>query len=179
MKLYEGMFLIDNAEVRSDWSAAKALVTGTLEKHGANVRSARRWDERRLAYSINKKNRATYLLAYYEMEGAASEALRRDFDLSEKVLRYLILSAESVPEQELELSQAEAAEGFTIPPPPDDDFLEAESAVEEVPDDDDDDRGRGDRRRRGRRSDDEGDSDLDSDDDSSNRRRGPRASEED
>lgn len=128
MKLYEGMFLLDNDVVRSDWASAKALVTGTLEKHGGVVRSVRRWDERRLAYPIGKKNRATFLLCYYELPGAAAETVRRDFDLSEKVLRYLILSAPAVPEKELELSQAEMAADFTVPPPPDDDFREPDAA---------------------------------------------------
>lgn len=131
MKLYEGMFLLDNNEVRNDWKAAKALVTGTLEKHGANVITARRWDERRLAYPIKGRNRATYLLCYFEAPPSVSETLRRDFDLSEKILRYLILSAELVPEQERELSQAELAEGFVPPPPPEDDFQESEEASSE------------------------------------------------
>lgn len=126
MKLYEGMFLLDNNEVRNDWKAAKALVTGTLEKHGANVITARRWDERRLAYPIKKRNRATYLLCYFEADPSTSEILRRDFDLSEKILRYLILSAEAVPDEERELSQAELADDFSVPAPPEDDFLESE-----------------------------------------------------
>lgn len=148
MKLYEGMFLIDNDEVRSDWNGAKALVTGTLAKHGAVLRAARRWDERRLAYPIKKKNRATYLLAYFELDPAASETLRRDFDLSEKILRYLILSAPAVPEPELALTQAETAEGFIVPAPPDDDFREPEASIQS---DFDFDEGRGPRRpRRGR-----------------------------
>ncbi len=139
MKLYEGMFLLDNNEVRSDWKAAKALVTGTLEKHGANVITARRWDERRLAYPIRKRNRATYLLCYFEADPSVSEVLRRDFDLSEKVLRYLILSAEAVPDQERQLSEAELADDFVVPPPPEDDFLESEqetAAVAETSDGD-------------------------------------------
>jgi ribosomal protein S6 len=148
VKLYEGMFLVDNDEVRNDWNGAKALVTGTLEKHGGVIQTARRWDERRLAYPIKKKNRATYLLTYFELEPGASETLRRDLDLSEKILRYLILSVSAVPEKELELTEAETAEGFTVPAPPDDDFREPDTSPQA---DFDFDEGRGPRRpRRGR-----------------------------
>lgn len=147
MKLYEGMFLIDNDVVRSDWTAAKALVTGTLEKHGGVIRSVRRWDERRMAYPMRKKNRATYLLCYYELDPAASETVRRDIDLSEKILRYLILSAAAVPEKELELSKAEMAADFSVPAPPDDDFREPDSGAQADFDLDD---GRERRPRRGR-----------------------------
>lgn len=131
MKLYEGMFLIDNVEVRNDWASAKALVTGIIEKHGGVVRAARRWDERRLAYPIDKRNRATYLLTYYEIGSDVAEAVRRDLDLSEKVMRYLILSAAQVPAKELELSELELAEGFTVPEPPADDFQEPDTGQQQ------------------------------------------------
>jgi hypothetical protein len=53
--------------------------------------------------------------------------MRRDFELDERVLRYLILGAEALPEGELEKSQAEMVEGFSVPPPPpDEEFVESE-----------------------------------------------------
>ena len=122
--LYEGMFLLDNQVVREDWKKAKALVTDVLEKHGGQVKCARRWDERKLAYPIRNRHRATYLLAYYEIGGDAVPNLRRDFDLSERVLRYLILQRDAVPEGEMELAGAEQASDFTVPAPPPDDAPE-------------------------------------------------------
>ena len=120
-QLYEGMFLLDNQAVRADWGQAKAAVTDALAKHGGTVRTARRWDERRLAYPIKGRKRATYLLTYFEQDGAQSQALRRDLEIDERVLRYLILSVEELPEGELEKSQAELESGFSVPPPPTDD----------------------------------------------------------
>ncbi len=119
--LYEGMFLLDNQVVREDWKRAKSLVTDTLAKHGAKVVSARRWDERRLAYPIRRRQRGTFCLAYFESAGDTLPVLRRDLDLSENVLRYLMLRCESVPATERELAQAEDAAGFSVPPPPADD----------------------------------------------------------
>ena len=80
--------------------------------------SSRRWDERRLAYPIRHRNRATFLLTFCELDPGMMADLRRDLDISETILRYLILSTESVPEKELELSAAEQATGFEIPEPP-------------------------------------------------------------
>lgn len=125
-KTYEAMFLLDNELVRENWGEAKSLVSSTVEKHGGQVLSARRWDERRLAYPIKGKNRATYLLAYCEIDGENLVALRRDLDLSERVLRYLITSTPEVPEPELELAKGELAPDFAIPPPPDDDAIDVE-----------------------------------------------------
>ena len=122
---YEGMFLLDNQVVREDWKKAKGIVTDTLKKHGAKILSARRWDERRLAYPIQRRRRATFFLTFYEMANAGIGPLRRDLELNENVLRYLILAQEAVPAGELELAAAEDAAGFAVPAPPPDDAPDA------------------------------------------------------
>lgn len=128
--LYEGMYLVDNDVVREDWTKAKALVTGAVEKHGGKVITARRWDERRLAYRISGKRRATYLLSYFEIEKDALPLMTRDLELNEHVLRYLQLAVDKVPETEFELTEAEGAADFTVPAPPGDDYVEEEVAVQ-------------------------------------------------
>lgn len=140
-RIYEGMILVDNAVVREGWDKAKSLVTSLLEKHGAKVLSARRWDERRLAYPIGGKNRATFLLAYYNIEVDAIPAMRRDFELNESVLRAMEVVVEAIPESEAEHVAAEGAADFKVPTPPDDDHVDF---VEEP---EGDFRGRDDRRR--------------------------------
>jgi small subunit ribosomal protein S6 len=119
------MFLLDNQVVREDWKKAKGIVTDALKKHGAKVVCARRWDERRLAYPIHRRRRATFCIAYYEMGNAGIGPLRRDLELNENVLRYLILAKESVPAGELDLAAAEDAAGFAVPAPPPDDAPDA------------------------------------------------------
>lgn len=128
--LYEAMFLLDNQVVREDWKKAKGIVTGLLEKHGAKVHSARRWDERKLAYPIKKKNRATYLLTYTEIPNTGIDPLRRDLEISEDVLRYLFLTAEEVPQEELDLASAELSDDFIVPEPPADDHVDEEEEPE-------------------------------------------------
>lgn len=122
--LYESMFLLDNAVVREGWNKAKAVVTDALEKHGAKVTTIRRWDERKLAYTMRGKNRGTYALCYFTMGNEHIAAMRREFDLNERVLRYLILCADEVPATETELAAAEHAADFVVPPPPPDDMVE-------------------------------------------------------
>ncbi len=141
-KTYEGMFLLDNRVVRENWNVAKAIVTDLLEKHGGKVLTARRWDERQLAYPIKKRNRATFMLAYYEIGSEGITTLRRDLDLSEQILRYLLLAVDAVPEGETELAEVEQTEEFTVPTPPED------HVKDEVPEEEDRDSDRGPRRRR-------------------------------
>ena len=123
-RTYEAMFLLDNDSVRSGWRAAKGVVTGLVEKHGGKTVTARRWDERRLAYPIKGKRRATYLLTYCDLAEDAIPGLVRDLEINERVLRHLILRADSVPEAEHELSRAEDADDFSVPAPPEDDAVD-------------------------------------------------------
>jgi small subunit ribosomal protein S6 len=133
-RLYETMFLLDNQMVREDWNKAKGTVLDLLQKHGAKVLTARRWDERRLAYPIAGRKRATYLLAYFEAAGDEHlTALRRDLELNERILRYLMLKVDKVPDGEAEKAAAEGTADFVVPAPPPDDAPEPEKPVPERP----------------------------------------------
>jgi ribosomal protein S6 len=153
--LFEGMFLIDNDRVRDGWSDAKSTVVQLLEKHGATVHTARRWDERALAYPIRGKRRATFLLSYFDAPGENLAALRRELEINDTVLRYLHLSAAEVPEAEREAAALENNEDFLVPPPPSDDAAPYRvlQNVDDLEDSDGDDVG------------DSDSSDVDSDDD--------------
>ena len=150
-RLYEGMFLLDNQLVREDWKKAKGLVTDFISKHGGKTITSRRWDERKLCYPIKKRNRATYLMTYFEIETDSIPTLARDLELNEPILRHMFLQVQEVPEQEHELAKAEEATDFTVPAPPPDDH------VEEPPPEEYDRRDRRDHRDRDRRGPRDGD----------------------
>lgn len=128
MNQYEGMFLLDNQVVRADYKTAKALVIDTLKKHGAEVVSARRWDERRLAYPIEGRLRGTFLLTHFRAGPNAITGIRREAELDERILRHLLLAVEEIPAAELELSAAEG-DDFAPPPPPADDAVDREEPL--------------------------------------------------
>ncbi len=121
--LYEGMFLVDNDSVRADFKRTKALITDFIAKYEGSVQTARRWDERRLAYPIEGRQRATFVLVYFEMGTGSVATLRRDLELSETILRYLIKRVEHVPASERSLHEAELAPDFAVPAPPDEDEI--------------------------------------------------------
>ena len=125
-RTYECMFLIDNDAVRSGWQTAKKTVADVVTKYGGSVTTARRWDERRLAYPINRRRRATFLLSFCDLPTDSIPSIRRDLDISEVVMRHQILRVDEIPKEEFELSDAEGSTDFTVPEPPDDDALEPE-----------------------------------------------------
>ena len=91
------MFLLDNREVKKGWDYAKGIPLSILERHGANVVSARRWDERKLAYEIKKQKRATFLLVFFEIHPEKITLLNREIQLTEGILRHLILVHDEFP----------------------------------------------------------------------------------
>lgn len=143
-QLYETLVLLDNDVVRKDWKQAKAIVTDTITKYQGDLKACRRWDERRLAYPINRKKRATFFISYFEMDGEQIPGFLRDLELNERVLRSLMVRVDAMPEEELELAAAEDGKDFEVPTPPEDDAIEIpEDELEDGEDGDDDDSGDG------------------------------------
>jgi len=91
------MVLLDNREVKKGWQPLKDSVCGLFQKHGAQIVSARRWDERRLAYPIKHQLRGTYLLVYFDADTQSLGNIRRDLEYNEAVLRYLTTTCDAVP----------------------------------------------------------------------------------
>ena len=69
-KLYEAMFLVDSAQAGSDWDGTMAVINRVLERADADVVALRKWDDRKLAYDIEHKERGTYILSYFRADGS-------------------------------------------------------------------------------------------------------------
>lgn len=91
------MFLIDNNKAGSDWEGVVRHVREILEKRGAKPLSTEKWGERKLAYKINGHKRSTYMLVYFDAPPGALSAIRRDCQLSDTIIRSLILKVEKIP----------------------------------------------------------------------------------
>ncbi|HLU38536.1 MAG TPA: 30S ribosomal protein S6 [Planctomycetota bacterium] len=126
------MVLVHNQEVRKGWQACKQAVVDLFTKHNAQVLSARRWDERKLAYPIKGQQRATYLLVYFTADQSAPSAIRRELEFSETVLRHLILRCDEVPPEAYQPEAAfdESKVGEDSPPPAPAPAPEAEAEAE-------------------------------------------------
>jgi small subunit ribosomal protein S6 len=101
-KLYEAMFLVDSAEATTDWDGVIATIKNLLEKSSAEIVSIRKWDDRKLAYEINGKGKGTYILCYFRAAGSKLRDIERDIQLSERIMRVLILCAEDRAAEDIE-----------------------------------------------------------------------------
>jgi ribosomal protein S6 len=114
-KLYEAMFLVDSAEATTDWDGITTAIKNILEKEGAEIVSIRKWDDRKLAYEIGGKSKGTYILCYFKAEGSKLRNIERDIQLSERIMRALILCAENRQDEDIErdLVSQKGSEGGT------------------------------------------------------------------
>lgn len=101
-KLYEAMFLVDSALAASDWDGINAAIKKILKKAKAEVLYMEKWDERKLAYDIRRVSRGTYILCYFKAPGTVIHQIERDVQLSEKIMRALLLRADHMNEKDIE-----------------------------------------------------------------------------
>src|SRR4030042_7009108 len=109
-KLYEAMFLVDSTQA-SDWDAVDKIVKNILKRADAEIVSIRNWAERKLAYEIGHKSRGTYALCYFRAQSDKIRNIEKDVQLSEQVMRVLILSAETREEEALQAASGAALTG--------------------------------------------------------------------
>ena len=102
MRLYEGMFIIGDTVASSDWGAAVEHVEGLLKNRGAEILKSEKWEERKFAYKLKGHKRGTYLLVYFNALTDSISLIKRDFELSDNVLRTLIVRVDKIKESESE-----------------------------------------------------------------------------
>ena len=105
---YEGIFLFPQAVI-SDMQAAVDHVNSILDRADAEVVAMQKWDERRLAYDIASNKRGLYILTYFKSDRSRIPGIERDCNLSELMLRSMILRAEHVPAEEIEAANQREA----------------------------------------------------------------------
>jgi small subunit ribosomal protein S6 len=91
MVVYEGMFILEPGRYSRDPGAVTQQVTDLITQHGGTVLAARLWDERKLAYPIKGHKKGVYWLTYFKMPGEGLTALERQCEISEEILRKLVL----------------------------------------------------------------------------------------
>lgn len=109
MRLYEGMFIISDTVAGPDWEAAVNQVHGIIKNRGAEILKSEKWDERKFAYKLNGHKRGAYLLTYFNAPADSITLIKRDLQLSDVVLRALIVKATKIKEPEQEPEEAERA----------------------------------------------------------------------
>ncbi len=102
MRLYEGMFIISDTVAGADWETAVKHVEDLLKNRGAEILKSEKWEDRKFAYKLKGYKRGAYLLVYFNAPTDSISPLKRDFELSENVLRTLIVKVDKIGESKPE-----------------------------------------------------------------------------
>ncbi|MEM1331745.1 MAG: 30S ribosomal protein S6 [Planctomycetota bacterium] len=105
MNPYEGMFLISQS-VAVDLQGVADEIADMISRHGGELIAMTKWDERRLAYEIDKQKRGVYILTFFSAPGDTITELERDVNLSERFMRLMVTKADH-----LTMEQMQAADG--------------------------------------------------------------------
>jgi len=98
--VYEGMFLANQAAAAS-FGDLIAHINSLFERANAEVISMKKWDERRLAFEIDKQKRGVYILTYFKCPTDMIGHLERDVQISDQLLRLLVTSADHLTAEEI------------------------------------------------------------------------------
>lgn len=98
MRLYEGMFIISDTVASSDWEAVVKHVEDLLKNRGAEILKSEKWEDRKFAYKLKGHKRGAYLLVYFNAPTDSITLIKRDFELSDNVLRTLIVKVDKMKE---------------------------------------------------------------------------------
>jgi len=90
LRLYEAMFVVDSNRSRQDHEKVIEELSAIIIKGGGEVVNCDKWEERKLAYPVNRHRRATYYLSHFRAPGDAIPRIERAAQLSEAVIRVLV-----------------------------------------------------------------------------------------
>lgn len=90
---YEMLYLIDSSIADEAREELIAKFEGLVSGLGGKVLSTDKWGVKKLAYPIDYKNDAFYVLMTFEAEGSAIKELDRVCGITDGVLRRMITKA--------------------------------------------------------------------------------------
>ena len=128
MRYYETIFITHPDLTDEDYQAALTRSREVIEKENGVFVKFQEWGKQRLAYSIKKQDKGSYVLVNYCGQGNVSTELERILKLDDRILKAMTvkLEDEADPEELLRREQ-EAKSGSAAPA--------EESSSEETEDD--------------------------------------------
>ena len=81
--------------------ASTVHLKNSVERNDGTVLRTEHWGRRRLAYPIQKKLDADYVLARVEMDVESLPKLNAELHIDEKVYRHLIVRADELPSEDI------------------------------------------------------------------------------
>ncbi len=113
-QLYEAMYILDSSFSDEEITAIEERLKAGIESTGAQFESVHEFARRRLAYEIKGHRDGIYRVMYFTGTGTAVDEIKREFDLSEDIVRGTVVVAnpKMIVGKKVEVpEEAEASEG--------------------------------------------------------------------
>ena len=91
---YETLLILDSNHYARDPGGVSQQISDIVAEAGGNVLVNRLWMEQKLAYPIDKHQKGTYWLTYFEIDGVAIPKIDRALHLCEPVIRHMTVRLE-------------------------------------------------------------------------------------
>lgn len=112
MRSYETMFIVHPEVVGDEFKALVEKFKGVITDQGAEILRVDEWGSRTLAYPIQKNNKGSYVIFYFQAGPQVVAEFERRLRIEEKILRFTSLRHdEGFPQPAVaEKAEAQAAE---------------------------------------------------------------------
>lgn len=91
---YEALLILDSNHYARDPGGVSKQIGDIIAEAGGTVLVNRLWMEQKLAYPIDKHQKGTYWLTYFEIEGVEIPKIDRALQLYEPVIRHMTVRLE-------------------------------------------------------------------------------------
>ena len=129
-RTYESIFIVRPDLTGDAYTAVIDKFKGVLTDQGASIIKVDEWGVRKLAYTVKKQNRGSYVLVIFEADPKVILEYERRLHLDESIIKFINLHLEKgfvMPAVAVEAVSAPAADATTE----DDELVNAEEATEE------------------------------------------------
>ena len=92
--VYECMFIFSPNSFARNPAAAAATVESLVADNGGKMLASRLWNEQKMAFPINGHRKGAYWLCYFELDGSNLTKFNRAVQLTDQILRHLVLKVE-------------------------------------------------------------------------------------
>jgi len=95
LETYQTIVVIDSLLKSEEIDAVIEKILRIINNNGGKVMNVDRWEKKRLAYEIKKRQYGYYVEIDFEAPGNLVKILERDYRLDENILRYLTVNLDS------------------------------------------------------------------------------------
>ena len=108
MNTYEAMFILQPVGTEEEQKQLTGEMDDLIRKIQGTVDRNQYIGRRKLAYEINHRKEGYYYLARFKAPSVAIKDLERSLQLHERVIRFMVVTAENAPLEELTLASETA-----------------------------------------------------------------------